>query len=133
MAGRVSGALLDTSLLIANDADGSLELPEVAAISVITLGELRAGVLIARQRPIADARRRRLAAVRAAFAALMVDEAVAERYGDVLATARSQRRAAKATDLLIIATAAVTGRELFTLDSAQSRLALAAGVPATLL
>ena len=63
------------------------------------------GVLIATDDRIADARRRRLAAVRAA-SALVVDEAVAERYGDVLAVARSQRRGAKATDLLIIATAA---------------------------
>lgn len=129
----MSGALLDTSLLIAHDERGDLELPETAAISVITLGELRAGVLIARDEQIADARRRRLTAVRAAFAALAVDEAVAERYGDVLAVARSQGRAAKATDLLIIATAAATTRELYTRDSAQSRLALAAGVPATLL
>lgn len=133
MVPGVSGALLDTSLLIAHDEEGALELPESAAISVITLGELRAGVLIAHDDRIADARRRRLAAVRAAFAALVVDEAVAERYGDVLVVARSQRRAAKATDLLIIATAAATERELYTLDSGQSGLALAAGVPATLL
>ena len=58
---------------------------------------------------------------------------VAERYGDVLVVARSQRRAAKATDLLIIATAAATERTLYTLDTTQSRLALAAGVPATVL
>jgi len=133
VARRVSGALLDTSLLIAHDEAGTLELPEAAAVSVITLGELRAGVLIARNDRLADARRRRLAAVRAAFAALLVDEAVAERYGDVLVVARSQRRAAKATDLLIIATAAATERELYTLDTAQSRLALDAGVPAKLL
>ncbi len=90
-------------------------------------------MLIATDDRIADARRRRLAAVRAAFAALVVDEAVAERYGDVLAVARSQRRAAKATDLLIIAAAAATERELYTLDAAQSHLSLAAGVPTTLL
>jgi len=129
----VSGALLDTSILIAHDEEGDLELPETAAISVITLGELRAGVLVAHNGPIADARRRRLAAVRAAFAALVVDEAVAEPYADLLVVARSERRAAKATDLLIIATAAATERELYTLDADQLRLARAAGVPATLL
>jgi predicted nucleic acid-binding protein len=42
--------------------------------------------------------------------------------------ARSQRRAVKATDLLIIATAAATGRELYTLDTAQARLAEQAGI-----
>lgn len=133
MAGRVSGALLDTSILIAQDRDRDLALPETAAISVITLGELHEGVVIARTPEVADARRERLDAVRAAFAALVVDEEVAQRYGDVLAVARAQRRAAKATDVLIIATAAATGRELYTLDVAQSRLALAAGVSATAL
>ena len=133
MAGRVSGSLLDTTVLIASDERSSMELPETAAISVITLGELRAGVLMARDETIAEHRRRRLADVRAAFAPLPVDDPVAERYGDVLAVARSKRRAAKATDLLIIATAAVTQRKLYTLDAAQARLAEAAGVPATLL
>jgi predicted nucleic acid-binding protein len=132
VAGRVSGALLDTSLLIAHDETGAFELPEAAAISVITLGELRAGVLMARDGPLAPARRGRLAAVRAVFAALAVDEVVAERYGDVLAIARSRGRTVKATDLLIIATAAATGRRLFTRDAAQSRLARSAGVAATL-
>lgn len=129
----MSGSLLDTSVLIARDDAGALELPETAAISVITLGELRAGVLIARDARIAGERDRRLAAVRAAFVPLPVDEAVAERYGEVLAVARSQKRAAKATDLMIIATAAATGRQLFTLDRAQARLAVAAGVATTLL
>jgi predicted nucleic acid-binding protein len=126
----VSGNLLDTSVLIARDEAGALDLPETAAISVITLGELRAGVLLAGDEAIAHDRRRRLAAVRAAFSPLPVDERVAERYGDVLAVARMRRRAAKATDLLIIATAAATGRRLYTLDTAQARLAEATGVPA---
>jgi predicted nucleic acid-binding protein len=129
----VSGSLLDTSIVIAHDEAGELELPEAAAVSVITLGELRAGVLIAKDERIAAVRSSRLAAVRAAFAPLVVDEAVAERYGDVLAVARSQKRAAKATDLLVIATAAAAGRDLYTLDEAQARLAEAAAVPVTLL
>lgn len=127
----MSGSLLDTSVLIGRDESGALDLPGTAAISVITLGELRAGVLIARDEAIAEDRRRRLAAVRAAFAPIPVDEAVAERYGDVLSVARAQRRAAKATDLLIIATAGATGRELYTRDVAQARLAEAAGIPTT--
>jgi len=133
VAGRVSGSLLDTSVLIAHDPTAALSLPETAAISVITLGELRAGVLIARDEAIAAERTRRLAAVRAAFAPLPVDESVAERYGEVLALARSERRTAKATDLVIIATAAATGRRLYTRDGSQRRLADAAGVAATLL
>lgn len=127
----MSGALLDTSVLIARDEAGAMELPETAAISVITLGELRAGVILARGEEVAAVRRRRLADVQAAFAALVVDDHVAERYADVLALARSRGRAVKATDLLIIATAAAHGRELHTLDRAQARLATAAGVAAT--
>jgi predicted nucleic acid-binding protein len=50
-----------------------------------------------------------------------------------LAVARSQRRAAKATDVLIIATAAATARKLHTLDAGQARRAEAAGVTATVL
>jgi predicted nucleic acid-binding protein len=129
----LSGSLLDTSVLLEQDEEGEFDLPETAAISVITLGELHAGVAIARDERVAEARRRRLAAVRAAFVPLVVDEAVAERCGDVLAVARAQNRAAKATDVLIIATAAAAGRSLYTLDKAQAGLAQAATVPVTLL
>jgi toxin FitB len=116
-------ALLDTSVLIASDEGGELGLPETAAISVITLGELRAGVLRARDAARRSARARRLHAVRAAFAALPIDEDVAEYYGEALAAARDLGRTAKATDLLVIATAAATGRTLYTLDQAQAGLA----------
>ena len=121
----------DVGVLIAGDEASALELPPTGAISVITLGELRAGVLIAHDEAIAHDRRRLLAAVGAAFSPLSVDELVAERYGDVLAVARSLGRAAKASDLLIIATAAATGRELYTLDTGQARLAEEAGIAAT--
>ena len=128
MDGVVSGDLLDTSIVIAPDPTVVSSLPASAAISVITLGELRAGVLLARHPTVATARRARLTAVQAVFAPLPVDEPVAERYGDVLAVARSERRTAKATDLLIIATAAAHGRTLHTLDESQASLARAAGV-----
>jgi predicted nucleic acid-binding protein len=129
----VSGSLLDTSVLIAHDPAATLALPETAAISVITLGELRAGVLIAGDEMVAAERGHRLAAVRAAFAALPIDEPVAERYGRVLALARRERRSAKATDLLIVATAMATTRRLYTRHDAQARLADAVGVATSLL
>jgi predicted nucleic acid-binding protein len=122
-------AILDTSVVIATDEGGRIELPDAAAISVITLGELRAGVLRARSAERRAARARRLLAVRAAFAALPVDEAVAEQYGDALATARDLERTVTASDLLVIATAAATGRTLFTLDQAQAGLARELSVP----
>jgi len=119
------GALLDTSVLIA--AAGAGVLPDAAAISVVSIGELRAGVLLARTDAERRARERRLAAVRAAFLPVPVDEAAAVRYGDVLALARREGRTAKATDLLIIATALATRRVLVTLDDRQRALAKAAG------
>jgi predicted nucleic acid-binding protein len=124
----VSGALLDTSVLIATDAAGVLELPETAAISVITLGELRAGVELARDETTRRGRERRLTALRAAFLPLDVGIAVADAYGYVLATARREGRTAKATDLLIVATARATNRSLVTLDERQAKLARATGV-----
>lgn len=122
------GHLLDTSVLIAQEPPPLDELPPSAAISVVTLGELRAGVLLAPTDDVRAARRGRLDAVLRAFLALPVDETVAERYGAVLALARRQRRTVKATDLLIVATAAAEDRTLFTLDVAQARLAGAARV-----
>jgi hypothetical protein len=124
----MSGALLDTSVLIAPDPSMLAELPPTAAISIITIGELHAGVLLARDDTVGMARRARLAAVKAAFAPLPVDEPVAEHYGQVLALARSSSRSVKATDLLVIATAAAHARILHTFDERQASLARAAGV-----
>lgn len=123
----MSGALLDTSVLIA-DAGAVSDLPPTAAISVVTLGELHAGVHMARSETVRDTRSRRLEAIRTAFAPLPVDESVAERYGELLALARSRGRSEKATDLLILATAAAGARTLHTLDRRQAELARVAGI-----
>jgi predicted nucleic acid-binding protein len=53
---------------------------------------------------------------------------VAERCGEVLASARSTRRITTATDLLIVATAAATGRSLCTHDQSLAGLAEQCGV-----
>jgi predicted nucleic acid-binding protein len=125
----VSASLLDTSILIAPGSADLGDLPPAAAISIISLGELRAGVLLAHDELTRENRLRRLDAVRSAFSPLVVDEPVAERYGAILALARRQGRIEKATDLLIVATALATGRLLFTRDHRQANLAEAAGSP----
>jgi len=125
----LSGVLLDTSVVIAGIDPGDADGP-TAAISVITLGELRAGVLLARDPTIRAERQARLAAIHSAFMPLCVDEPVTERYAEILAAARRQGRTTKATDLLIVATAAATGRVLWTRDLRQARLAQASGVAA---
>jgi predicted nucleic acid-binding protein len=128
VAERVTRVLLDTSVVIAAGDPIGLEPGQTAAISVITLGELRAGVRVAADARTRAQRQARLAAIRMTFSPLPVDEIVVDHYGEILATARSQRRTTKATDLLIIATAAATGRMLLTLDDAQAQLASLAGV-----
>ncbi len=123
----MSSWLLDTSVLIGVGIDPA-RLPRSAAISVVSLGELRAGVDLADDDDVKALRSARLDAVRAAFAALPVDAPVADEYGRILALARRERRTVKATDLLIIATAAADGRALHTRDSAQAALAVVAGL-----
>lgn len=97
--------------------------PEPVAISVVTIGELRAGVLRARDSSQRAQRTSRLDAIRSTFEPLPVDEHVATRYGELLAWARDRGRSEKATDLLIAATAAATDRGLYTLDRRQANLA----------
>jgi predicted nucleic acid-binding protein len=126
----VTAALLDTSVLIS--AGSALEtLPESSAISVVTLGELHAGVHLARTDEARRLRQGRLDAVRRAFAPIPVDEPIAERFGEVLALARREGRTVKATDVFIVATALSTSRALATLDEAQANLARAAGAALT--
>lgn len=128
----MSGALIDTSVAVAGEAVAEL-VPEPVSISVITVGELRAGILRAADRDQRERRVARLEAIRAAFEPLPVDEHVAHKYGELLAWARDNRRAEKATDLLIAATAAATERRLYTLDRRQASLADGAGVGVDLL
>ncbi len=121
-------ALLDTSIVIASAPELGLESGDTAAISVLTIGELHAGVRLASNPRVRTLRQARLAAVRDAFEPLPVDETITYHYGELLAIARSQHRGSKATDLLIIATASATGRRLLTLDDAQASLAQLAGI-----
>lgn len=118
--------LLDTSILLS--VRTGLSAAPATAVSIVSLGELRAGVLLARSDVEREQRRRLLEDVRATFLGLPVDELVAEQYGEVLAVARHQRRITTATDLLIIATARAHRRILRTADERQARLAEAADV-----
>jgi toxin FitB len=128
MAGRVIRALLDTSVVIAAGDGEDVVLPDEAAISVITLGELRAGVLRARDASARAARVERLNGVRSMFVALPVDENVADHYGRALARARDEGRGEDAADLLIVATAAATDNALHTRDERQAKLARRMGL-----
>ena len=128
----MSGDLLDTSIVI-TPVDPSTPLPPTAGISVVSLGELIAGVMLARTDSVREERQMRLDDVRSTFDPLPVDAAVAERYGELLAFARSRRRITRAPDLLILATAAAHNRTLITRDKRQGAFAQAAGVPASVI
>lgn len=123
----MSGALVDTSVVIAA-ADGDAMMPDEAAISVITLGELRAGVLRARDSTEREERSTRLRLIRSSFAPIPVDQDVAEHYGRALALARDEGRGTDAADLLIVATAAATDTVLHTRDIGQAKLARRLGL-----
>jgi predicted nucleic acid-binding protein len=99
---------------------------------VISIGELQAGVELAATAEVRNARRLRLEMVEKAFVPIVVDQKVAIEYGRLLALARKAGRVQKATDLLIAATAGVTGRTLWTRDEAQASLAEEAKIPTRL-
>lgn len=109
----MSRGVLDTSVLIAPDLQ---PVPGELTISVISLAELRFGVLLAKDADTRASRLRRLGRFEKHFDALPVDEAVAESYGLLAArvaeVGRSPRR--RVLDLLIAATAHAHGADLYT-------------------
>jgi toxin FitB len=105
-----------------------IDLPESGAISVVTVGELRAGVLLARSEESRRVREARFRAVREAFEPLPIDAEIAVAFGETLAWARSQARSERATDLMIVATAKATDRVLYTRDRGQASVATGVGV-----
>ena len=113
--------LLDTStlLLLPRIADPSV-LPDVPLISAITLAELSAGPLVTDDEA---ERARRLAHVQQAeadFDAIPFDAAGARAFGQVAASLRrsGRKRAARAFDALIAATAIANGLPLYTCNPA---------------
>ena len=110
-------ALLDTSIVIATDV-GTLE--GELAISAVTLAELHFGVLAARDGQTRAERLRRLSLLQRRFDALPLDEAVAVSYGQIAAAVIDAGRQprARATDLLIAATAHAHSARLYTRNPA---------------
>jgi predicted nucleic acid-binding protein len=106
-------ALIDTSVLVGS---GAPEIEESWVVSVVSIGELQAGVLLATD-PAGRARRlQRLTTVIAEAPVVPVDHAVAARYGEL----RSATGRQPVNDLWIAATALAHD---FTLVTADERLA----------
>ncbi|MDQ3555092.1 MAG: PIN domain-containing protein [Chloroflexota bacterium] len=110
--------LLDTSIFVAREQQRALGgLPEDNAVSVITIGELRLGVLMTDDP--AD-RARRLATVievERALEVIPVDEKVVREFARLVAEARRAGLRPATTDALIAATAAAHGLTIYTQDA----------------
>ncbi len=112
------GILIDTSVLA-----GARDVAEIAdgwAVSVVTVGELEAGILLARDDATRARRLALLAAVLADAPALPLDRHVAARYGELRAQAGRQ----PSNDLWIAATALAYDFTLVTADEQQASLSL---------
>jgi predicted nucleic acid-binding protein len=107
---RSTRLLLDTSVLIAPPVEGDDRDP--IAISAISVGELHAGVELARDARTRSARLARLAALVSSVPVLPVDGSVAARYGEL----RRESGRVPSNDLWIAATALAHDLTLVTRD-----------------
>lgn len=122
--GGVDAALADTSVFIARESGRPIgELPPLIAVSVVTIGELRLGVLAA-----ADARTRARRASTLALARatdpLPISEAVFETWARVVHACRQAGTggSVKVTDALIAATAIEHGLPVVSQDADFARI-----------
>lgn len=90
------------------------------AISMVTVGELEAGTLLARDAGERAERLRRLSLILRRVPVLPVDHAIASRYAELRASAGRQ----PSNDLWIAATALAHGLRLVTADKRQAALPL---------
>ena len=110
-------AIADTSLLIAREAGRDLAgpVPDELAVSIVSIGELRAGVLIASGTAV---RAVRMATLRAAerLEPLPVDDAVATAWAVLRSDLREAGRRMPVNDSWIAATALALGVAVATQD-----------------
>lgn len=111
-------AVADTSLFIAKESGRPLaevELPHRLAVSIITIGELRAGVLASSN---LDERDRRLSALTLALSLdpVPVDDSVAEAWARLRVALRDAGRRMPVNDSWIAATAISLGVPVVTQD-----------------
>ncbi len=111
--------LFDTSVVL---GPPSTSLPDEAAISVITLAEVRLGVLLARTAAERSSRLQRLVRLEQIYAAIPVDEDVAGAYATLVAGERERGRRTRPMDALIAATALAKHLTLYTRDHYLARL-----------
>jgi len=110
--------LADTTVFIADETGRPLDtgsLPDELAVSVITIGELRAGVLAAGTVEVRDRRLRTLTEA-SAVEPVPVDEAVAEAWARLRLLLRDSGQRMPVNDSWIAATAIALGIPVVTQD-----------------
>ena len=112
--------LVDTSLLADPSGVAAAGLEGGWAVSTISVGELHAGVLLARDAAQRTARLRRLSAVLSEAPMLDVDRMVATCYGEL----RAATGRMATNDLWVAATALAHDLTLITADARQAALPL---------
>jgi predicted nucleic acid-binding protein len=110
-------ALIDTSVLVSSL---SPELVEPWVVSVVSVGELQTGVLLAASSDVRARRLRRLTAVLAEASIVPIDHAVASRYGEL----RAKTGRHPTNDLWIAASALANDLTLITADERLASLPL---------
>ncbi|QYB07962.1 type II toxin-antitoxin system VapC family toxin [Rhodococcus sp. USK10] len=112
--------VLDTSILIANDAP---PIEGEVAISAVSLAELHFGLLVAPTAQQRAQRLQRLIAVERKFEPLPVDAGVARSYGQLAAAVQAYGRKSqpRALDLVIAATAHANNARLVTRNAEDLR------------
>ncbi len=105
--------LFDTSVVL---GPPSPALPDESAISVISVAEIKLGVLVASNALERASRLARLIEVERVYSPLPVDDDVATAYATIVAAERERGRRPRAMDALIAATAKANDLTLYTRD-----------------
>ena len=114
----ISRGLADTSLFIVRESGRSLQtelLPDELAVSAITIGELRAGVLAATDTAALDQRLSTLTAA-LALSPIPIDETVASAWARLRLALRDSKLKMPVNDSWIAATAIALGIPVVTQD-----------------
>ena len=117
---RPASGLLDTSVIVDHDLVDPTRLPEESAIAAVTLAELAAGPHATNDDAERSRRQDRLQWAAATWDPLPFDADAARAFGRVFAATRMAGRSSRTrlADLLIAATAASQGLDLYTRNAA---------------